>query len=193
MILTHIALSGMTKFRSQMVYILVLISDRENAIAGLARHLFHELQTKAPNTAFNFLPGCIKAISGRRELEPPDKTKLILFLIGYTEKQLHIEGMTEKLCHRFGHEIEANERRLSAVAISQLGPTERCLNVLINSYNLHALSLEYQEIIGCFVEGGTKARRTVAHPNTVLAARTTHARAQKMPARPTNCSSGSSV
>jgi hypothetical protein len=75
--------------------------------------------------------------------------------------------MTEKLCHRFGHEIEANERRLSEFAISQLGPTERCLNFLIDSYNLYVLSLEYEEILGCFEEGGTKARRTIAHPNTV--------------------------
>jgi non-SMC mitotic condensation complex subunit 1 len=193
MILTQIAFSGMIKFRSQMVDILVLISDREDVISGLARHFFHELQTKAPNTTFNFLPGCIKARSGLRELEPPDKTKLISFLIGYSEKQWHIESMTEKLCHRFGHEIESNERRLSAFAISQLGPTERCLNVLIDSYNLYAVSMEYGEILWCFVEGGTKAQRTIAQTNTVGRKNNARACAQKKPTRPKNCSSGSSV
>jgi condensin complex subunit 1 len=167
MVLTHIALSGMIKFRSQMVDILVLINDREVVIAGLARHFFQELQTKSPNTAFNFLPECIKALSVRRDMEHPDKKKLISFLIGYIEKQWHIESMTEKLCHRFGHEIEPNERRLSAFAISQLSLTERCLSLLTDSYNLYSMSLEDEEILGCFVEGITKARRTLAQASTV--------------------------
>jgi hypothetical protein len=62
MVLMHIALSVMIKFRSQMVDILVLISDGEDVIAGLARHFFHELQTKALNTAFYFLPESIKGV-----------------------------------------------------------------------------------------------------------------------------------
>jgi non-SMC mitotic condensation complex subunit 1 len=62
MVLMHIALSGMIKLRSQMVDILVFIIDREDVIEGLARHFFHELQTKALNTAFYFLPESIKSV-----------------------------------------------------------------------------------------------------------------------------------
>jgi hypothetical protein len=86
--LTHIALSGTIKFWSQMVDILVRICDSEHVIAGLALHFFHELQTKAPNTAFNFLPEYIQTICGRRKLKLPDKNKsTICFLIEDVEKQ----------------------------------------------------------------------------------------------------------
>jgi hypothetical protein len=50
-----------------------------------------------------------------------------------------------------------------------------CLNVSIDSHNLYAGSLEDEEILGGFVKGFTKARRTISQTNTVVRKNKAHA------------------
>ncbi len=134
MALTHLILNDMVKVKGQIVEIAICLLDDVTHIADKARNFFHELARKSRNAVYNILPDVISCLSRKDEVNSADFKTVIGFLIGLLDKDKHVEGMIEKLCHRFRAVEDQQECRDLAYCISLLTVSERGLKKLNDQF-----------------------------------------------------------
>lgn len=176
MALTHLILNDMVKVKGQMVALALRILDKDDRIAELGRLFFHELSRKSANAMYNLLPDTLSCISRRETLSCADAHHVMTFLIGFIDKGWQVEGILEKLCHRFRTVETDQESRDLAYCISQMNVTERCITKLSDCFKLYAAALSNDDVHRYLTMAVIKARRNAGQAICSASARETKGR-----------------
>jgi len=100
-VLTHLILNDMIKVKGQIADMASCIVDDLERISGLAKLFFSELVQKG-NTLYNLMPDIISRLSDPQVgVDEEDFRSILRYIIGLINKDKMLEGLVEKLCHRF--------------------------------------------------------------------------------------------
>lgn len=138
-VLSHLILNDMIKVRGTMAEIAALLQDKERTISSSARVFFLELSKRTNNPVYNLLPDTLSGLWVHPAVSPAAFRDIMRFLLSCVTKDKHIEGLLDKLAHRF--EIGDDEQvwRATSYCLGQLAPqlTEKGIRKLIESFRCY--------------------------------------------------------
>jgi condensin complex subunit 1 len=115
MVLTHLILNDMVKAKGPVVAIAKCLRDPTEAVANLAGLFFQELSRKGENPVYNVLPDVISRLSTDAAVTQDAFRYVLKFLLQYVNKDRQVDGLVDKLCHRF-HAVHVDTKQMQAAA-----------------------------------------------------------------------------
>jgi len=133
-VLTHLILNDMIKVKGQISDMACCIVDDLERISGLAKLFFAELSKKG-NTLYNVMPDIISRLSDPEVgVSEEDFRSILRYIIGLIEKDKMLEGLVEKLCHRFRATRTNRQWRDLAFCLSLFSFSDRSLRKLSDNF-----------------------------------------------------------
>lgn len=133
-VLTHLILNDMIKVKGQIADMASCIVDDLERISGLAKLFFSELVQKG-NTLYNLMPDIISRLSDPQVgVNEEDFRSILRYIIGLINKDKMLEGLVEKLCHRFRGTNTNRQWRDLAFCLSLFTFSDRSFRKLADNF-----------------------------------------------------------
>jgi len=163
MVLMHLILNDMVKVKGQVCEIALCLEDQEPAIRDMSRLLFQELSKRSNNPIYNLLSDIISKLS-QMDIEKKTFRNIMLFLLGFIEKEKQNETFIEKLCLRFPTCTSISQKADIAFCLSQLKVTAKCIKCFNDNFKYYKDSLYDEEVFNFFAEIVQKVKKTLNNP-----------------------------
>ncbi|XP_014671209.1 PREDICTED: condensin complex subunit 1-like [Priapulus caudatus] len=149
MVLTHLILNDMVKVKGQLSELTLCLSDVDERVASLTKLFFHELSKKG-NAVYNILPDVISRLSDPDAGVPEEQFRNIMsYLFSFIQKDKQLEGLVEKLCHRFRATRSDRQWHDLAYCLSLLSYGERSIRKLLENFSCFADKLADDDVYAC--------------------------------------------
>ncbi|GBG66498.1 hypothetical protein CBR_g63081 [Chara braunii] len=133
-------------------------SVRKNAVLVLTHLIlndmmklfFTELSKKGHNPIYNLLPDMLSRLSSNPKVSQETFRHIMLFLMGFIKKEKQLDGLIEKLCHRFPAARDLRQWRDIAYCLSLLSFSEKGVKKLIDMFKLYKDCLGDEEVVEHF-------------------------------------------
>ncbi|KAH9319750.1 hypothetical protein KI387_021519, partial [Taxus chinensis] len=158
LVLSHLILNDMMKVKGYISEMALRLEDDDPRISNLVRLFFHELSKKGNNPIYNLLPDILSRLSSQ-DLSEESFCNIMQYLIGSIKKDKQMEGLIEKLCHRFSGITDKKQWVDIAYCLSQLTYTEKGFKKLADLFKSYEHALSEDAVIDYFKNITNKAKK----------------------------------
>ncbi|KAI5084153.1 hypothetical protein GOP47_0000322 [Adiantum capillus-veneris] len=159
LVLSHLILNDMMKVKGHITEMTLRLEDTDLSISNSVKLFFHELSKKGNNPIYNLLPDILSRLSSMNDLQQETFNNIMQFLIGSIKKDKQMEGLIEKLCHRFSGTAEPKQWQNIAYCLSQLTYTDKGIKKLADLLKSYQHALAVEEVLNHFKVIVTKAKK----------------------------------
>nr|ATG70746.1 binding [Hesperocyparis bakeri] len=158
LVLSHLILNDMMKVKGYISEMALRLEDEDPRISNLVKLFFHELSKKGNNPIYNLLPDILSRISCQN-ISEETFCNIMQFLIDSIKKDKQMEGLIEKLCHRFSGITDKKHWVDIAYCLSQLTYTEKGFKKLADLFKNYEHALAEDAVIDYFKSISNKAKK----------------------------------
>lgn len=158
LVLSHLILNDMMKVKGYISEMALRLEDEDLRISNLVKLFFHELSKKGNNPIYNLLPDILSRLS-RQNISQEMFCNIMQVLIGSIKKDKQMEGLIEKLCHRFSGITDKKHWVDIAYCLSQLTYTEKGFKKLADLFKSYEHALSEDAVIEYFKSITNKAKK----------------------------------
>lgn len=158
LVLSHLILNDMMKVKGYISEMALHLEDEDLRISNLVKLFFHELSKKGNNPIYNLLPDILSRLS-RQNISKEMFCNIMQVLIGSIKKDKQMEGLIEKLCHRFSGITDKKQWVDIAYCLSQLTYTEKGYKKLADLFKSYEHALSEDAVIEYFKSITNKAKK----------------------------------
>jgi condensin complex subunit 1 len=158
LVLSHLILNDMMKVKGYISEMALRLEDEDLRISNLVKLFFHELSKKGNNPVYNLLPDILSRLS-RQNISQEMFCNIMQVLIGSIKKDKQMEGLIEKLCHRFSGITDKKQCVDIAYCLSQLTYTEKGYKKLVDLFKSYEHALSEDAVIEYFKSITNKAKK----------------------------------
>ncbi|MCO5559135.1 hypothetical protein L7F22_012727 [Adiantum nelumboides] len=159
LVLSHLILNDMMKVKGHITEMTLRLEDMDMSISNSVKLFFHELSKKGNNPIYNLLPDILSRLSSMKDLQQETFNNIMQFLIGFIKKDKQMEGLIEKLCHRFSGTAEPKQWQNIAYCLSQLTYTDKGIKKLADLLKSYQHALAVEEVLNHFKMIVSKAKK----------------------------------
>ncbi|MCO5547427.1 hypothetical protein L7F22_000876 [Adiantum nelumboides] len=159
LVLSHLILNDMMKVKGHITEMTLRLEDMDMSISNSVKLFFHEFSKKGNNPIYNLLPDILSRLSSMKDLQQETFNNIMQFLIGFIKKDKQMEGLIEKLCHRFSGTAEPKQWQNIAYCLSQLTYTDKGIKKLADLLKSYQHALAVEEVLSHFKMIVTKAKK----------------------------------
>ncbi|KAH7430593.1 hypothetical protein KP509_08G005100 [Ceratopteris richardii] len=161
LVLSHLILNDMMKVKGHITEMTLRLEDEDLSISNSVKLFFHELSKKGNNPIYNLLPDILSRLSNMRDLQQEKFNNIMQFLIGSIKKDKQMEGLIEKLCHRFVGSTDPRQWQNIAYCLSQLTFTDKGIKKLADQFKCYEHALAMDAVVTHFKAIISKAKKFV--------------------------------
>eukprot|EP01065_Artemidia_motanka_P031891 TRINITY_DN3877_c0_g1_i1.p1 TRINITY_DN3877_c0_g1~~TRINITY_DN3877_c0_g1_i1.p1 ORF type:complete len:1478 (+),score=503.21 TRINITY_DN3877_c0_g1_i1:57-4490(+) len=112
LVASHLILGDMLKARAFVHMICAGLEDAAQSVQNKSKYFIAELHVKDKDRIFHMLPDCLATLS-REDFGLDDEKfrRVISYLLEYINKEMHLDGLVNRLCTKFSQMGEAGEER----------------------------------------------------------------------------------
>lgn len=159
LVLSHLILNDMMKVKGHITEMTLRLEDEDLNISNSVKLFFHELSKKGNNPIYNLLPDILSRLSSMKDLPQETFNNIMQFLISSIKKDKQMEGLIEKLCHRFVGTTDSKQWQNIAYCLSQLTYSDKGIRKLADLLKSYQHTLAVDEVLNHFKIIVSKAKK----------------------------------
>eukprot|EP00250_Pteridium_aquilinum_P008672 c18119_g1_i1 orf=229-4548(+) len=159
LVLSHLILNDMMKVKGHITELTLRLEDEDLSISNSVKLFFHELSKKGNNPIYNLLPDILSRLSSMKDLQQETFNNIMQFLISSIKKDKQMEGLIEKLCHRFVGTTDSKQWQNIAYCLAQLTYTDKGIKKLADLLKNFQHALAVEEVLNHFKAIISKAKK----------------------------------